>query len=136
MVNPLGGVTLQVVLRITYRLICRAGPRSACLRAMLSEALFVFRLRIKSGAGGYCELRGGQLTVSPKRHPQPTLEQGWPDGSRAVLSPDETTLLRAFGVGHYYLRGYFTKVLRVVEALKIARPRKLPPTGLGKPAQP
>jgi hypothetical protein len=120
----LGNVKLWVLLAVTERLIRRGRRHSARIREMLDGPSFVFQICTEAGAGGYFEVRSGDLRLRRGRHPSPDFTQTWADGHAAfaaLTSGDETDVLRAFEAGTCRMAGSFLLALWFNEAVKISR---------------
>lgn len=122
----MGGLLLQLILRITFGLIKKSMVTSIRVQELMKEkGDFVFQIRTKNGRGGNFELRQGHLSFSFERRNDATFEQIWENGFSAVitmLSKDETDLLRAFEDGKYRMKGDFTVALWFNEVVKLAKP--------------
>jgi hypothetical protein len=122
----MGGLLLQLILRITMVLIKRSTIKSVRLQELMTEKDgFTFQIRTSAGWGGHFKLSEGILIFSSEIIPDPNFEQIWNNGFSAVktmLSKDETDLLRAFEDGHYHMNGDFTIALWFNEVVKLSKP--------------
>ncbi|MFI4938917.1 MAG: hypothetical protein ACHP7O_01010 [Burkholderiales bacterium] len=91
---------------------------------MFDDPAFVFQIQTGDGVTGHFELKDHRLRFRMGSHVCPTFVQHWQDSRQAVsamLSKDETEILRAMEDGRCRLQGSFLVGLWFNEAVKISR---------------
>ena len=114
---------IRLLLHLSMAVLNKAAKRSARFRELLEEPPFVFQIATRSGAAGFYELRDKRLTVGFGKHKAPDLCQTWSSGGearRALMSSDESDIIRAMEDGRCRVRGSFAVALWFNEAMKIA----------------
>lgn len=127
--NQIDRLKLDFMLAMVPTLLRRAArrctPQRARLYELLSDTPFVFQVRTCDGAGGWFELREGELRFHRGVHVKPDFSQTWRSSSDALnilSSRDESSMLRSLEEGLCRLNGRFAIALWFNEAMKIARP--------------
>ncbi len=82
------------------------------------------QITTRRGGGGHLLLHGGRLRFRIGPHPAPDFAQNWGtagDTVRALVSRDETEILRAIDQGQCSLKGDFLVALWFQEVIKLTR---------------
>lgn len=115
---------VRFLLLASMPLLRRAERKSKRFQQMLRDEPFVLQILSLDGVAGYYELIEGRLRLRFGRHPRPSFSQIWAtskDAARAMMSRDETDLMRALENGQCELAGSFLVAMWFNEAMKIAR---------------
>lgn len=120
----LNNLKFQILVLASSILLRRAQSRSLRFQQMLHEETFVLQVCTDAGIAAFYRLQGGALQVRLGHHPKPDFTQTWVNSReavRAMLSKDETDILRALEAGKCRMQGRFNVALWLNEAMKIAR---------------